>query len=91
MHKQAYIFTENDAIVPIENSTYVIYHDPTKRSFKCDHKMKQMQQISIYECELSMRLSKIQKDPLLSPTTMLTCIKPKQLIGDEYHDYSEYD
>ena len=32
--KQAYVFVENDAIVPIENSMFVIYHGPTKRSFK---------------------------------------------------------
>ena len=37
-----------------------------------------------------MRLSKIQEDPLLTHTS-LTGIKPKQLIGPEYHDYSEYD
>ena len=32
---------------------YVIYHDPTKRSFEYDHKMKQLQLISAHECELS--------------------------------------
>ena len=36
------------------------------------------------------RLSKI-KDPLLTPTTSLAGIKPKQLIGPENHDYPEYD
>ena len=25
--KQAYVFVENDAVVPTENSMYVIYHD----------------------------------------------------------------
>ena len=30
---QAYVFIENNAIVPIENSMYIIYHDLTKRSF----------------------------------------------------------
>ena len=29
---QAYIFVENNAIVPIENSMYVIYHYPMERS-----------------------------------------------------------
>ena len=33
-HKQAYIFVENDAMVPIENSMYVIYHNSMKRSFR---------------------------------------------------------
>ena len=37
------------------------------------------------------RCSKIQQDPLLTPTTSLTGIKPKQLIWSEYHDYPEYD
>ena len=38
-----------------------------------------------------MRLNQIQQDPLLTPTTSLTGIKPKQLIGPEYQDYPEYD
>ena len=29
--KPAYVFVENDAIVPIENGMYVICHDPVKR------------------------------------------------------------
>ena len=29
--KQAYVFVKNDAIVPIENSMHVIYHDPIKK------------------------------------------------------------
>ena len=37
-----------------------------------------------------MTLSRIQ-DPLLTPTTSLTGIYPKQLIGPEYHNYSEHD
>ena len=36
--KQAYVFIENDAIVPIENSMYIIHHDPSKSSFKYDKK-----------------------------------------------------
>ena len=28
--KQAYVFMGNNGIVPIENSMYVIYHDPMK-------------------------------------------------------------
>ena len=38
-----------------------------------------------------MRLNRIQKHPLLTPTTSLRGIKPKQLIGPEYHDYPEND
>ena len=37
------------------------------------------------------RLSKIQHDPLLTPMTFLKVIKPKQLIGPEYHNFPEYD
>ena len=37
------------------------------------------------------RLSKIQQDPLLAPTTSLTGIRPKQLIRLEYHNYPEDD
>ena len=33
------------------------------------------------------RLSKIQQDPLLSPTTLLIGMKDKQLIRLEYHNY----
>ena len=33
MQKQAHVFKENDAIVPIEISMYVIYNDPTKSKF----------------------------------------------------------
>ena len=38
-----------------------------------------------------MRLNRIHQDPLLTPTTSLSGIKPKMLIGPEYHDYPEYD
>ena len=38
-----------------------------------------------------MRLDRIQQDPLLTPTTSLTGIKPKQLIRSDYQDYSVYD
>ena len=51
MQKQAYVLIENDAKVPIENSMYIIYHEPTK-SFKYDQKMKQMKQISVYQMRL---------------------------------------
>ena len=53
--KEAYVFGENDAIFPIQNSMYVIYHDPTKRSFEYDKKTKQFQQFSIHKCELTTR------------------------------------
>ena len=39
--KQAYVFVEIDAVVPIENSMYVIYLNPMKKSFKYYQKMKQ--------------------------------------------------
>ena len=51
MQKQANVFTANDATVPTENSMHIIYHDPTIRSFKYDQNRKQMQQISVYECD----------------------------------------
>ena len=38
-----------------------------------------------------MRLGRVQQDPLLTPMTSLTGIKPKQLIRPEYYDYSEHD
>ena len=40
---------------------------------------------------IKMRLSKKQQDPLLTPMTSLTDIKPNESIGPEYHDHSEYD
>ena len=46
---------ENDVIVPIENSIYIIYHHPTKRSFKYD-KIGTIPKIEgVHECERSMR------------------------------------
>ena len=33
MQKQAYRFIENDAVVPTENTIYVLYHDVTKVDF----------------------------------------------------------
>ena len=56
MQKHAYAFMENDATVPIENSMHIIYPDPQKEVLNMTKKKKQMQQISTYECELSMRL-----------------------------------
>ena len=31
------------------------------------------------------------QDPLLTSTTSLSSINPKQLIGPEYHDYSDHE
>ena len=38
-----------------------------------------------------MRLNRIQQEPLLTPITSMTGIRPKQLIEPEYHDYPEND
>ena len=48
--KQGYVFVENDAIVPMESSMYVIYNDPTKRGFRYGQKTKTFKQINIQEC-----------------------------------------
>ena len=53
--KQAYIFVQNDAIVPIKNVMCVIYHNPTKRSYRYDRKTETFQQTDIQECELTTR------------------------------------
>ena len=46
---------ETNAIVPIEINMYVIYHEPTKRSFQYDQKTMQFKQIILHECELFTR------------------------------------
>ena len=38
-----------------------------------------------------MRLYRIQQGPLLTPTTAMASIRPKQLIEPEYHNYPEND
>ena len=63
------------------------------RENKSDRMQKLRREIEFLERgmqRVKTRLSKIQ-DPLLTPTTLLTGIKSKQLIGTEYHDYPEYN
>ena len=38
-----------------------------------------------------MRLNRMQQDPLLTLTTLMTNIQPKQLTEPEYHNYPEND
>ena len=70
--KQAYLFVENDAIVPIENSMYVTYPNSMKRWLHYDQKMKQFQQISICDCALTMRHLLCQ-DAIFHRITSTTC------------------
>ena len=37
------------------------------------------------------RLDRIQQNLLLTPTTSMRSIRPKQLIESEHHDYFKYD
>ena len=53
--KQAYVFVENNAIVPLENNMYIFYHEPTKRSFQYNQNTKQFKQMSLHEYGWSMR------------------------------------
>ena len=51
---------------------YVIYHDPIKQSLKYNEKMKQFQQISVHECELTKRPLLCQ-DMIFHIITSTTC------------------
>ena len=36
---QAYGFTDNNALVPVETSMYIIFHEPTRRNFRYNPKL----------------------------------------------------
>ena len=40
---------ENNALVPLEDSMYIIFHKPTKKSFQYNQKAMQFKQISLDE------------------------------------------
>ena len=66
-----------------------LYGDP-----KTDKMQKLRREMGFLEKGMQrvrMRLDTIQEDPLLTHTTSLTGIKPKQLIGPEYNGYPKYD
>ena len=42
---QAYVFIENNALVPLEDSNYAIFYEPTKLYFKYSHQTMQLSQV----------------------------------------------
>ena len=36
---QAYVFTDNNAPVPVESGMYIIFHEPTRTNFRCNQKL----------------------------------------------------
>ena len=53
--KQAYIFVENNAVVPLDNSNCVIFLEPTKQCFRYNHQTMQLAQVGLDECNWSVR------------------------------------
>ena len=53
--KQVYIFIENNTLVPLENSNYVIWNEPTKHHFRYNHQTLQLNQAKYNKCKWSMR------------------------------------
>ena len=53
--KQAYFFIEINALVPSQNSNYVIIHEPTKCCFRFNHQTMQISQVRCDECNWSMK------------------------------------
>ena len=64
------------------------------RETKRDKVHKLRREIAVLERDMQRmraRLERIQQDPLLTPSTSMVSIGPKQLIEPEYHDYPEND
>ena len=94
--KQAYVFVQNNRIVPIENMC-IIYHDPTKRGFQYNQKTRQFKQVSLHECKLSMR-HLLRKDVIFHRITGTTSSKTqrqplndidRQMKQKNIHDHAE--
>ena len=54
MQKQAYVFTENSALAPLEKCNLVIFYEPTKHCFRYDQQTKQLSYIRCDESNWSM-------------------------------------
>ena len=52
---QAYVFVDTRALVPTENSMYVILHEPTKWNFRYTPMIRQFRQIEAEDCEWTTR------------------------------------
>ena len=54
-HLQAYIFTDNSALVLVETSMYIIFHELTKRNFRYNLKTRQFRRVRVEECDWATR------------------------------------
>ena len=52
---QAYIFTDNNALVLVETSMYIIFHELTKRNCRYNPKTRQFRQVRKEEYDWTMR------------------------------------
>ena len=52
---QAYIFTDNNELVLVETSIYVIFHEPNRRNFRYNPKTMQFRQVRVEECDWTTR------------------------------------
>ena len=52
---QACIFTDNNTLVPVETSRYIIFREPTSRNFRYNPKTRQFRQVMVEECKWTTR------------------------------------
>ena len=55
---------ENSVLVPLENSNYVLFHEPTRHCFRYKHHTIQLSQVRYDDCNWSMRYLWCQDDIL---------------------------
>ena len=48
---QAHALTDTKALIPAENSMYIIFHEPTKRNFRWNPEIRQCRQARAEECD----------------------------------------
>ena len=47
---EAYIFTDKNALVPVENSVGIIFHEPTRRNCRYNPKTMHFRQVMVQDC-----------------------------------------
>ena len=52
---QAYVFTDNNALVLVETGLSIIFHEPTRRNFRYNPKTRQFRQVRVEECDWTTR------------------------------------
>ena len=87
---QAYVFTNTTALLPAEDSMYIIFHKPKKkRNFRCNLEIRQFRQIKAENCDWTTRYLLCQDVIFNQMTDQANCVRQgrnKQMPGKRISD-----